>query len=302
MPYPALPDHKMPYDIDGTVVGYGALGASDAFAFASGVTTWLDGATKIELNDDDYTALPTATLSVTNGSARPVWLFFPESRECTAIYYGTPYFSDAVGLDEANTGLSMIQGSNDSTNGVDGTWETASLPGGRGQSMASLDGFRAVIKPISFTGPKKVIRLTGRNFSGRSSANHNIVALHVFGEKAAGQTPDDLVFIDHDTTPGAEYEAPEDFGDRPLGTSVVRQFRVKNVSATRTANAINLQCNDTDFAISTDGTTWVVTINIASLAAGAESATLYIRNTTPAAGALVGPRFSRIVALVGSWT
>ena len=82
----------------------------------------------------------------------------------------------------------------------------------------------------------------------------------------------------------------------------MRQFRVKNDSATLTANTINLQCNDTDFAISTDGATWVATINIASLAAGAESATMYIRNTTPAAGNLLGPRFARIVALVGSWS
>lgn len=46
----------------------------------------------------------------------------------------------------------------------------------------------------------------------------------------------------------------------------------------------------------------VATINIASLAAGAESATMYIRNTTPAIGSLLGPRFNRIVATVASWT
>jgi hypothetical protein len=70
----------------------------------------------------------------------------------------------------------------------------------------------------------------------------------------------------------------------------VRQFRIKNVSATRTAASINIQCNDTDFAISTDNVNWVTTINIASLAPGAESATMYWRCTTPAPGAQLGPR------------
>ena len=144
------------------------------------------------------------------------------------------------------------------------------------------------------------VRTTGTG--GIGTTPYQFGLFHIYGEKAAGETPHDIIFIDHDTTPGVEYAAPEDFGDRPLGTSVVRQFRVKNVSPTLTANSINIQCNDSDFAISTDGVTWVVTINIASLAAGAESATLYMRNTTPAPGNPLGPRFARIVAIVGSWT
>ena len=71
-----------------------------------------------------------------------------------------------------------------------------------------------------------------------------LCATHLYGEKIAGQTPDDIIYINHDDTPGAEFTAPEDFGDQPLGTTVVRQFRVKNASATKTANTINIQCND----------------------------------------------------------
>ena len=126
--------------------------------------------------------------------------------------------------------------------------------------------------------------------------------LHLYGEKAAGQTPDDIIYINHDDTPGVEYTSPEDFGDQPLGTTVVRQFRVKNASSTKTANTINIQCNDSDFAISEDGSNWVVTINIASLAAGAESSTLYVRCTTPSVGGLLGPRFARLVTTVASYT
>ena len=99
-----------------------------------------------------------------------------------------------------------------------------------------------------------------------------------------------------------EFTGPEDFGDQPLGTTVVRQFRVKNVSGSKTANTINIQCNDSDFAISEDGVIWVVTINIASLSAGAESPTLYVRCTTPDPGASLEPRFARIVTTVASYT
>ena len=111
-----------------------------------------------------------------------------------------------------------------------------------------------------------------------------------------------MIYINHDDTPGVEYTACEDFGDQPLGTTVVRQFRLKNTSATKTANTINIQCNDAEAAISTDNVNWVVTINLASLAAGAESPTYYVRYTTPAAGSGLGPRYARIVTLVASYT
>ena len=124
--------------------------------------------------------------------------------------------------------------------------------------------------------------------------------LHIYGRKAAGQTPNDIVFLDGDNA-FAEFATPEDFGDVPLGTTTVRQWKVKNTSATATAMTISLQCNDADFSISTDGSTWVVTIDIALLAAGATSGVMYIRDTTPNPGAPLGARFARIVCTVGSW-
>lgn len=299
MAYPALPDRRMPYHRDGTVVAYGAaVSTSTAFAIAQGITGYLSSGDRIELNDGDYAALSVQlNVSTVNFSAqgfRGVWFFFPEQREVTGAYYGCA----SPGTYSGSGGITSLEGSNDTTNGVDGTWETASWPGGQAfGDQPSLDGWRRNIKAVSFTGGKRTIRigLAAGGFMGE------LRAVHLYGEKYAGQTPDDLIFIDHDTTPGVEYQAPEDFGDRPLGTTVVRQFRVKNASATKTANAINLQCNDSDFAISTDGVTWVTTINISSLAAGAESATLYVRCTTPAPGNILGPRFAEIVAIVGSW-
>jgi hypothetical protein len=284
----------MAYDNDGTVVGYTAGSPTYVNPFGAGVTNWCDGATLIELNDADFVDPGLGGFS--NGNCKPVWFFFPEQREVTA--YAVLLAMYGTGTDVSNN--HRLEGSNDTTNGEDGTWETATLPGGTSRAYNdTYDSWRSHIKPISFTGAKKAIRLAvqhnGEYGQGR------IFGIHLYGEKAAGATPDDLVFIDPAT--GDEFGAAPDWGDQPLGTTVVRAFRVKNVSPSHAANGINLQLNDADFVFAeASGGPWVVTINIASLAPGASSATLYMRCTTPNPGALLGPRFARIVGMVTSWT
>jgi hypothetical protein len=281
MAYSALPDRRIPYDNDGTVVGW--------WHGTYGIRSWLSGADLLEIQDADYTQLGSG---VQEGDAGLIF-FFPERREVTA------HWSRWSREGGDNWGATYCHGSNNTTNGLDGTWETASR-GAQPADNAPLyaDAWRSSIGTISFTGAKSVVRIGNT----RSFVTTNVLVCHLYGEKAAGETVHDLIFIDHDTTPGAEFTADEDFGDRPLGTTETRQFRVKNASASKTANTINIQCNDADFAISTDNSTWVVTIDLASLSAGAESATYYVRNTTPAIGGILGPDFARIVATVGSWT
>jgi hypothetical protein len=290
MPYTAFSDRRMPWDNDGTVLllydDYPLIGANQAYP---------SGANCLALNG--YTG-PNVGHDGTTMSWPTHVLFFPEQREVTAMWY-----SASAGI---ASGISVqdVKGSNDTVNGVDGTWETASYtpPAGvRHAPMISWDQWRSEIFPISFTGGKRTIRLRTHAVNPGGGGNQ-LSFLHVYGEKVAGQTPDDVIYINHDDTPGVEYTAPEDFGDQPLGTTVVRQFRVKNASATKTANTVNIQCNDSDFAISTDNVNWVATINIASLAAGAQSATMYVRCTTPAAGNALGPRFARIITTVASYT
>ena len=285
MTYSAVPDMRIPYDNDGSVVGY-VFGP-----YTSGIASWATGGQLLEMQDEDTTAAlgyTTAYLSV--------WWFFPEQREVTAFFV---LFWKTLTTSPPTAGPLSWWGSADTTNGLDGTWEVPSLAGGAATYVDAYS-WRSNIKPVSFTGAKKVLRAQAPG--GSSNNDVALVTGHWYGEKAAGQTPDDIIYIDHDTTPGVEFAAVEDFGDRPLATTVTRQFRIKNTSATLTANTVNIQCNDTDFIISTDGVTWVVTINIATLGPGVESATMYIRDTTPAAGGLLGPRFARIVTIVGSWT
>ena len=87
----------------------------------------------------------------------------------------------------------------------------------------------------------------------------------------------------------------EDVGDVALGTTRTMQVWLQNTSATKTASTINLQLNDADWIFSTDNATWVTSINIASLAAGATYGPIYIRQTSPAQGSRLGPRFARVV-------
>jgi hypothetical protein len=300
MAYTALPDMRMPYDNDGTVVAYGpqSMTGSSAVAFAQGVSSYLTGADLILLNGSSWAVLaanPYVASSYNNVQMRPFWWFFPEQREVTGIVFGSP---DPNATFSTTRGIYVVQGSNDTTNGADGTWETASLGSTTPDVARSVDGWRAHIYSVSLTGPKRVIRLA---LASDSNLSVTPVLLHLYGRKAAGQTPDDILFLDG-LNSYAEFAAPEDFGDVPLATTTVRTFKVKNGSATHTANSINLQCNDADFAISTDNVTWVATINIASLAAGASSGVMYVRNTSPAIGSPLGPRFARIVATVASYT
>lgn len=302
MAYPAIPDVRIGYDNDGAVVAYGA-GSNDSVAarFAAGPTSYITGSALIALNGYSYTAFPALIdLAVDAGSNIPyraMWVFFPEQREVTEVFLGTLSTITVQG-----TLVSSIQGSTDTTNGVDGTWQTATLSSPVGSGPQSLDSWRAWFGSVSFTGPVSAIRI-GLNWGigNPSTVNHvNVAILHLYGTKGAGQTPDDIIYLDGQHAYAA-FTTVEDFGNVPLGTTTVRTFKVQNSSATKTANSINLQCNDADFAISTDSVTWVTTINIASLAAGASSAVLYVRNTSPSPGGRLGPRFARIVTTVGSW-
>lgn len=306
MPYSTLPDRRIPYDNDGSVVAYGsqltnynAYQGQHAAAFNQGWNAYLGSGDKAELNDTVYGTL-SANINWADGG-RAHWFVFPETRLVTGVVVmGNDPLATFTYSPSTARGFGAIQGSTDSTNGVDGTWEAPSVAGGVGWVPQGLDTWRKTITSLTFVSAKRMLRFWSQAQNGQGTQTP--LVWHLYGEKAPGQTPDDIIFIDHDTTPGVEYQTPEDFGDRPLGTTVVRQFRIKNTSGTLTANTISLTCNDADFVISTDNATWVVTINIASLGPGAESATMYIRNTTPAPGATLGPRATRIVATVGTWT
>ena len=275
MPYPALPDKRIGFDNDGTVVYYTTGGIAN---FVSGPTTRLTGSSLIALNNYLDANLWTANQAF----VIDLWFFFPEKRECDGVEISANIYTTA--------GVTKIQGSNDTTNGMDGTWEVGSFTSGvPGQWLGQPDWWRSNIMPVSFTGTKQTVRLEFM-YQGNSVHTANV---HLYGIKDASATPDDLIFMT--ATSGGTQILNEDVGDVGLGTTRTMQAYLYNTSATKTASTINLQLNDADWIFSTDNATWVTSINVASLGPGAYYGPIYIRNTAPAQGSRLGPRTARIV-------
>jgi len=272
----------MPVDADGTLVGQStSSGSNGTFAPVTNYPT----STEI-INWVNATASP----SYGGLSSVPATVcFFPETRTVLGAIWA---------LESNGRVMNALQGSNDTANGGDGTWEAASFASGYPPNLGGTStSWRDSVKPCTFSAAKSAVRFTCtvNGDTGR------LGALHLYGVKSAGQTPNDILFLDGDNA-FAEYTVDKDFGDRPLGTTVVKQFKLKNSSATLTANTIVVTCNDADFAISNDGVTYGTTFTVTSLGAGVSSAVFYIRNTTPAPGAALGPRQVRLSAAVGSYT
>ncbi len=284
MPYPAINERRMPYDIDGTEVGYRTTGG-----FTGVPTAWCDSTKKQQLNG--YQREGTGIGTDWSATAA-IWLFFPELREVTGI---AMLWIIPGGSTIPPTGFS-IQGSADTTNGIDGTWNAGSLtPGWSYQN--DDDEWRTTIFAVSFPSAVKAVRFS---FSTGIGSNSYIRNFHIYGRKAAGETPDDLLMCD---AAGTELTALKDWGDQPEGTTETWTFRVKNSSATKTANNINLQLNHPEFALAWDaGGPWQSVLDIASLAPGATSNLIYVRNLIGPPLQTLGPRFARVIATVGSWT
>jgi len=287
MAYPLINTRRMPYDIDGTAVGIRQLdGGTISTVFSNGIAAWLDSTSAGNLNKENRAQ----SWHVSSWQyAAAFWFVFPEVREVThmGLLWDPTRVMDFTGH--------SIQGSTDTTNGMDGTWETAtySIQTGNG-----ADFWRSNIFAISFSKPVKALRIA---FTGSASINHIYLnAIHLYGRKAAGQTPDDILFTDTD---GNELTSLTDWGDQPEGTTELWWFKLKNASTTKIANAVNLQLNNADFAIalSPDGP-WVSVIDITSIAAGSLSSTIYARNKLDPPSLILGPRAARCIVTVGSWT
>ncbi|KAF5044786.1 hypothetical protein DSECCO2_488060 [anaerobic digester metagenome] len=277
MSYTEITSRRIPYDIDGTVVGYG-----------NGVipTSWLNSTQSGNLNNSDTGGVISNSMNF--------WFFFPEKREieCAFIagYKTYTYGSFVVG---------SITGSNDTTNGQDGTWETATFPNGSpAKQDPSSVSWRELIKTVSFSEPKRVLKVN--IYNSYWDTEMGCSAMHFYGRKAFGETPDDILFCDTD---GVELTALDDWGDRPEGTTATKSFKAKNASTTKIANGVNLQLNHADFGLSfSESGPWTATLDITSIAANSLSATIYARNLLGPPLLTLGPKFARCIATVGSWT
>lgn len=286
MSYTAIAGQRMAYDIDGTEVGIRGMNDASVYTmFGNGIGSWLGTTDKGNLNKSDR------SLSWNVGDynwGQAIWFFFPEKREITHMAFHWNGYT-------ASPNNKVIQGSNNSTNGMDGIWETAvcTIPGANGNA----DHWRTNVFAVSFSGPMKVIRV-GFQESSPQFGESNLCAVHIYGMKAAGETTDDIIFCDAE---GNEISVLKDWGDRPEGTTAYGIFYLKNVSS-KTANSVNIQLNHADFTISTDQADWKAVIDIASLSAGAISAPIYTKLTLGPPLLTLGPRAARAIITVASFT
>lgn len=287
MPYPALPDRAIPYHLDGTV--------AKIITIADGVIHTPSAVELAELNDQDLVDVFTSVAYT--GKDVMLVFFFPEARDIAAIF-------GLCRADGGPLGIDKVEGSNDTTNGSDGTWVTASAPSGYNPDVADFDSWRKSIATLNFSGVAyQSIRVSFAMGSG--GANYRAFQmLHIYGQKDAGVTPDDILFLDAEAA-DVEFDAPLDFGDRPTGTSLQHQIKIKNASGTLTANNIDITVTDPDDIIRIGDTSsgpWVTTKNIASLAPGVKSAVIYVKCETPVPPTPLEPKRAAIDASVGSWT
>jgi hypothetical protein len=289
MTYAAINARRMPYDVDGTEVGYREIvGGSLASAFSLGVQAWFSSANKVAWNTESQIVNQYIN---THAAGRNYcqWFFFPEIREITHI--GLLFNTDQL---PAAFNDFTIQGSNNTTNGMDGTWETPTFV--TPTPAPAADYWRDDIFAVAFSGPKKALRIGYRAYT----IVYSLASVHIYGLKAAGQTPDDILVCN---TSGDELTSLLDWGDQPEGTTEILNFKLKNASTDKIANNINLQLNHADFALawSADGP-WTSVLDIATLGIGALSNTIYVRNQLGPPLLILGPYAARVIASVGSWS
>ena len=291
MPYPTLPGRRFEYDVGGGSVYYG----NDT----NEITTALTTEQMALLNGIGNTSAVISRDVTLSEVIRTVWVFLPER-----------YVIAGLGmihkLSTSGDGCSIsVAGSADSTNGLDGTWINATLPNGSVPvNMIDDDVWRDSIQPCTFSEAIKVLRVRYfSSYGGIGGSRVYIYALHIYGVKADGEIPDDILFLDDDASGDPEFIRDLDFGDRPEGTTVTHRIKLFNSSTTKIANNLTLSLIDTDFTFSMDeGATWVTGATITSLAAQGTSASIIVKNTIPPPTQMLGPRAPRFEVTIGSWS
>lgn len=275
--YPDPPAPRMAYDADATVV---------VTHDGAGNVVELTLAQRKKLNDESLAS----DLSLPAGSNYLAFVF-PQLRDIVAI---GARFGDA--------GTHSIQTSVDTTNGLDGTWTNLAI---------NVDN--VFFSPV---GTAHRTTWSSRNGPGVKGVRFNVVGLgadrhaygaHLYGVITAGQSPDRLILTDLVNNPiGGAYF---DWGDVPRGSSADKQFKVKNISATKTATGTVISIDSlTDtvpsvaaqYFLSTDGITFAATVTIASLAPG-QAVTVTLRRVTPS-NASLALWDARLIAAPGTFT
>ena len=268
--YPDAPGRKFAYDVDGSA------GFKDGgILTAANLTTLNSEAGVINYGGPD-------------GSLHRLGFIFPELRDIVGILCGITF--------GGNNGSVSLETSDTSTNGVDGIWTVRTVP-------VRSSAYRTGIQTYNLLGIK-AIRWNAT--LGNSFPSVNFAQLHIYGELAA--ISNRLAFW-HPTLDQALAGPGLDFGEVVRNSVGTKQFRIKNLSDTITANDIIISCveltapNPTiSSVISFDaGAGYVTAPNIGTLIPGGISG-IITQKISPGTTAALSIWRQRVRAVAGSWT
>ncbi len=291
--YPDVPGPQMAYDRDGTVVVVVPVAGAPA-------PNQLTPAEVAALNDES-----SSTAGQLGDEQTGYYSFvFPELRDVVGYIVGHG------GNLHANRQMFT---STNTTNGVDGTWTLVANPYSNAfNGSVNKGNLRTSLQTVNFPGVKAV-RFQFNSTTG-SSLHRRLAVVHLFGTLSSFAGVDKLrmwhptldePLDDNTSADGAHL----DWGDAAQGTTADRTFRIRNNSATLTANSITIGtevATDASPSITSqitysDGGAFTSSINIGNLAPGATSAVITVRRTTSLSAELF-LWWWRTVAEAGSWS
>jgi hypothetical protein len=272
--YPDVPSRRIAYDADGSILL--------SRAFDTGILVEQSAAVRVELNDEDNV---NSTMT-TRGYAI---LIFPELREIDGIFARV----------NASNRIGNVDTSGDTTNGSDGTWTNRIADYPDPDLDVYPTNYRSLITSLAVSNARGL-----RVDQPTSSTNWR--AIHVYGEIAAGETPDRLLWVDNST--GAEFGLPIDYGDIPRGSAEDREVKLRNNSTTMTAASVqvtgeSLFLNSGNwYSFKEAAGSFQATLPLSSsIGASSDSPVITIRRITPDSETL-GLHAGRAYANVGTWS
>lgn len=281
--YPDVPAPRMAYDMDGSTMFM--LNPN------TNALTLLSGGGLASLNSETGTA---AVFGYGSGGYYR-GIIFPQLRDVSA------YFINNNG-NTYQWSYGATQVSTNTTNGIDGTWTTIES----NFSFSTIANYRSAIKTV--TGATGIIAIRFYAGAGPGSITNNWGAFHLYGQYSAAG---DRLLMWDPALDQALGGAALDFGDVQQGNIQTKTFRIKNQSATLTANSITIDDQAlTDFTPSIPpqydysldgGATYTQTLSIGNLGPGAISSVITVRKSTPNNAAL-SLHTLRITATASSWS
>jgi hypothetical protein len=274
--YPDYINNRMAYHLDGTVgVGW-RVGGSTTVLSAGQLQT-------LNNESDDFVSIQGLGGYTSDDPNYSLALVFPEARDLsgffTALSYGGSSTGDATRVCETST---------DTTNGIDGTWTAiVGQTWDFSQTTVAPDSYRESSAGLTnHTDRTGIVGIRWRMERAGSSRtiDWDMKAVHLFGRISAATDRLELWHPTLDQRVGAAYF---DWGNAERASTAQIDFRVKNLSGTKTAGATAVTLTTlTDSASAFDnahtfsddgGTTWLSSLTLASIAPGAISPVYKLR-------------------------